>query len=244
MNWTELSLQDFSVRLQCSFVFYTYCGYHFIGPQHSITLNDTELISPVSCCSFKLFIQCSFCKLVIAKATIIFSIGFWFSSCIWGSTGKTSSRYVIKFFFNLLMRQHWVKNWVTLSKEQYFLFFIAFHFIVGLLGEAHELMVEALNLFHSVYGPLHVDIATCYRYLLLCHQTYKISSPVFAVRHKVMTCRFVALLNLSLDFFFSSDIVDVTCLLRVTEVLIIISLTGPLQGFITWQKIQFRWDYS
>ena len=34
----------------------------------------------------------------------------------------------------------------------------------GLLGEAHELMVEALNLFHQVYGPLHADIATCYRY--------------------------------------------------------------------------------
>ena len=33
----------------------------------------------------------------------------------------------------------------------------------GLLGEAHELMVEALNLFHQVYGPLHADIATCYR---------------------------------------------------------------------------------
>ena len=24
--------------------------------------------------------------------------------------------------------------------------------------------MEALNLFHQVYGPLHVDIATCYRY--------------------------------------------------------------------------------
>ena len=29
-------------------------------------------------------------------------------------------------------------------------------------------MVEALNLFHQVYGPLHADIATCYRYSLFC----------------------------------------------------------------------------
>ena len=41
---------------------------------------------------------------------------------------------------------------------------ITLHFNAGLLGEAHELMVEALNLFHQVYGPLHADIATCYRY--------------------------------------------------------------------------------
>ena len=42
-----------------------------------------------------------------------------------------------------------------------------FHFSVylsGFLGDAHELMVESLNLFHQVYGPLHVDITTCYRY--------------------------------------------------------------------------------
>ena len=24
--------------------------------------------------------------------------------------------------------------------------------------------IKALNLFHQVYGPLHADIATCYRY--------------------------------------------------------------------------------
>lgn len=39
----------------------------------------------------------------------------------------------------------------------------------GLLGEAHELMVEALNLFHQVYGPLHADIATCYRAIARLH---------------------------------------------------------------------------
>ncbi|XP_031550707.1 clustered mitochondria protein homolog [Actinia tenebrosa] len=39
----------------------------------------------------------------------------------------------------------------------------------GFLGEAHELMVEALNLFHQVYGPLHPDIATCYRTIARLH---------------------------------------------------------------------------
>lgn len=39
----------------------------------------------------------------------------------------------------------------------------------GLIGEAHELMVEALNLFHQVYGPLHADIATCYRAVARLH---------------------------------------------------------------------------
>ncbi|EDO49938.1 predicted protein, partial [Nematostella vectensis] len=39
----------------------------------------------------------------------------------------------------------------------------------GFLGEAHELMLESLNLFHQVYGPLHPDIATCYRAIARVH---------------------------------------------------------------------------
>lgn len=59
----------------------------------------------------------------------------------------------------------------------------------GLLGEAHELMVEALNLFHSVYGPLHADIATCYRAIARLH--YLAEDSVQAVgfqRKAVVVC--------------------------------------------------------
>lgn len=59
----------------------------------------------------------------------------------------------------------------------------------GLLGEAHELMVEALNLFHSVYGPLHADIATCYRAIARLH--YLAEDAVQAVsfqRKAVIVC--------------------------------------------------------
>ena len=35
--------------------------------------------------------------------------------------------------------------------------------LAGCLAEAHDLMVDSINLFHQVYGPLHGDIATCYR---------------------------------------------------------------------------------
>jgi hypothetical protein len=34
----------------------------------------------------------------------------------------------------------------------------------GFLSESHGIMVEALNFYHQVYGPLHSDIAVCYRY--------------------------------------------------------------------------------
>lgn len=52
----------------------------------------------------------------------------------------------------------------------------------GLLGEAHELMVEALNLFHQVYGPLHADIATCYRTIARLH--YLAEDAVQAVSYQ------------------------------------------------------------
>ncbi|XP_020613853.1 clustered mitochondria protein homolog [Orbicella faveolata] len=52
----------------------------------------------------------------------------------------------------------------------------------GLLGEAHELMVEALNLFHQVYGPLHADIATCYRAIARLH--YLAEDAVQAVSYQ------------------------------------------------------------
>ncbi|PFX18364.1 Clustered mitochondria protein-like [Stylophora pistillata] len=52
----------------------------------------------------------------------------------------------------------------------------------GLLGEAHELMVEALNLFHQVYGPLHPDIATCYRAIARLH--YLAEDAVQAVSYQ------------------------------------------------------------
>lgn len=37
----------------------------------------------------------TFGKLVIFNATMLFLTGFWCSSCIWGSSGKTSGRYVV-----------------------------------------------------------------------------------------------------------------------------------------------------
>ncbi|XP_047142254.1 clustered mitochondria protein homolog isoform X1 [Hydra vulgaris] len=39
----------------------------------------------------------------------------------------------------------------------------------GFFGEAHELMVEALNMFNQVYGPLHEDIVVCYRAIARIH---------------------------------------------------------------------------
>jgi len=39
----------------------------------------------------------------------------------------------------------------------------------GFFGEAHELMIEALNMFNQVYGPLHPDIVICYRALARIH---------------------------------------------------------------------------
>jgi len=39
----------------------------------------------------------------------------------------------------------------------------------GFFGEAHELMIEALNMFNQVYGPLHQDIVICYRAIARIH---------------------------------------------------------------------------
>lgn len=39
----------------------------------------------------------------------------------------------------------------------------------GFFGEAHELMIEALNMFNQVYGPLHPDIVVCYRAVARIH---------------------------------------------------------------------------
>ncbi|XP_065054486.1 clustered mitochondria protein homolog [Rhopilema esculentum] len=39
----------------------------------------------------------------------------------------------------------------------------------GLFGEAHDLMLESLNIFNQVYGPLHGDIAVCYRTIARLH---------------------------------------------------------------------------
>eukprot|EP00111_Clytia_hemisphaerica_P006162 TCONS_00017832-protein len=39
----------------------------------------------------------------------------------------------------------------------------------GFFGEAHELMIEALNMFNQVYGPLHPDIVVCYRAIARIH---------------------------------------------------------------------------
>lgn len=59
----------------------------------------------------------------------------------------------------------------------------------GLLGEAHELMVEALNLFHSVYGPLHADIATCYRAIARLHYLAEDSVQAVSFQRKaVVVC--------------------------------------------------------
>ncbi|XP_074637547.1 clustered mitochondria protein homolog [Acropora palmata] len=59
----------------------------------------------------------------------------------------------------------------------------------GLLGEAHELMVEALNLFHSVYGPLHADIATCYRAIARLHYLAQDSVQAVSFQRKaVVVC--------------------------------------------------------
>ncbi|XP_028517937.1 clustered mitochondria protein homolog [Exaiptasia diaphana] len=52
----------------------------------------------------------------------------------------------------------------------------------GFLGEAHELMVEALNLFHQVYGPLHPDVALCYRSIARLH--YLADDAVQAVAYQ------------------------------------------------------------
>ena len=39
----------------------------------------------------------------------------------------------------------------------------------GLFAEAHEMMIEALNMFNQVYGPLHPDIVVCYRAIARIH---------------------------------------------------------------------------
>lgn len=39
----------------------------------------------------------------------------------------------------------------------------------GFFSEAHELMIEALNMFNQVYGPLHPDIVICYRSIARIH---------------------------------------------------------------------------
>lgn len=41
--------------------------------------------------------------------------------------------------------------------------------MLGFFGEAHELMIEALNMFNQVYGPLHQDIVICYRAIARIH---------------------------------------------------------------------------
>ena len=33
----------------------------------------------------------------------------------------------------------------------------------GNIRAAHELLMEAVQLYAQVYGPMHVDIANCYR---------------------------------------------------------------------------------
>ena len=42
-------------------------------------------------------------------------------------------------------------------------------FVIGFFGEAHELMIEALNIFNQVYGPLHPEIVICYRTIARIH---------------------------------------------------------------------------
>ena len=39
----------------------------------------------------------------------------------------------------------------------------------GFIGDAHELMIEALNMFNQVYGPLHPEIVVCYRAIARIH---------------------------------------------------------------------------
>ena len=39
---------------------------------------------------------------------------------------------------------------------------------VGNLGNAQELTTQSLGVYSQVFGPLHSDVANCYRYLTLC----------------------------------------------------------------------------
>ncbi|XP_046840986.1 clustered mitochondria protein homolog [Xenia sp. Carnegie-2017] len=52
----------------------------------------------------------------------------------------------------------------------------------GLLSESHTVMVDALNLYHQVYGPLHSDIAVCYRQIARLY--YLAGDSVQAVLHQ------------------------------------------------------------
>ncbi|XP_028396427.1 clustered mitochondria protein homolog [Dendronephthya gigantea] len=52
----------------------------------------------------------------------------------------------------------------------------------GFLSESHGIMVEALNLYHQVYGPLHGDIAVCYRQIARLY--YMADDAIQAVLHQ------------------------------------------------------------
>ncbi|CAB3979322.1 clustered mitochondria homolog, partial [Paramuricea clavata] len=52
----------------------------------------------------------------------------------------------------------------------------------GFLSESHGIMVEALNFYHQVYGPLHSDIAVCYRQIARLY--YMAEDSVQAILHQ------------------------------------------------------------
>ncbi|KAK3743452.1 hypothetical protein QZH41_019537, partial [Actinostola sp. cb2023] len=95
----------------------------------------------------------------------------------------------------------------------------------GFLGEAHELMVEALNLFHQVYGPLHPDIATCYRLVsyiyyhkitlivsvayqkkavIVCERVLGVDHPdtIIAYVHLALYCHNAGMVSIALKFMY------------------------------------------
>lgn len=56
----------------------------------------------------------------------------------------------------------------------------------GFFGEAHELMIEALNMFNQVYGPLHPDIVICYRSIARIHYLADDAAQAVAFQKKAV----------------------------------------------------------
>eukprot|EP00794_Sanderia_malayensis_P014402 gene14402-15902_t len=59
----------------------------------------------------------------------------------------------------------------------------------GMFSEAHDLMLESLNIFNQVYGPLHSDIVICYRTIArLYYIADDVSQAVAYQKKAVIVC--------------------------------------------------------